>query len=132
VFEKSGDRVEVDQQAQADAEIRNAVEGRFGQGKRRFSLGGVMAKLAHSAETAIAIIFLVMTLERYIQSMTLFFGAILATVVWPSRATRGEPAGATQVRGWLLSIHSHPAALLHRYLDRSNRSLFQQALPRSS
>jgi hypothetical protein len=44
-----------------------------------------MAKLAHSAETAIAIIFLVTTLERYIQSMTLFFGAILATVVWPSR-----------------------------------------------
>jgi hypothetical protein len=49
---------EVDRQAQADDKIRNAVEGKFGQGKRRFSPGHVMANLAHSAETAIAITFL--------------------------------------------------------------------------
>lgn len=79
---KAGAKAEVDWQAQADAKIRNAVEGKFGQGKRRFSLGRVMAKLAHSAETAIAITFLVMNLERYLQVLMLFFVAFFATVVW--------------------------------------------------
>ncbi|WP_228052292.1 IS5 family transposase [Nodosilinea sp. LEGE 07298] len=78
---KAGAKAEVDRQAQADAKICNAVEGKFGQGKRRFSLGRVMAKVARSAETAIAITFLVMNLERCLQAMTLFFVLILATVV---------------------------------------------------
>ncbi|PZO44760.1 MAG: hypothetical protein DCF21_21090 [Leptolyngbya sp.] len=51
---KAGANAEVDRQAQTDAKIRNAAEGKFGQGKRRCSLGRVMAKLAHSTETAIA------------------------------------------------------------------------------
>jgi transposase, IS5 family len=51
-------------QAQADACVRNQVEGKFGQGKRRFSLAKVMAKLSETAETSIAITFLVMNLER--------------------------------------------------------------------
>lgn len=40
--------------------IRNCIEGKFGQAKRRFSLNRVMAKLSHTSETAIAITFLVM------------------------------------------------------------------------
>jgi transposase, IS5 family len=51
-------------QAQADACVRHQIEGKFGQGKRRFSLARVMAKLAPTAETSIAITFLVMNLER--------------------------------------------------------------------
>lgn len=82
---KAGAKSEIDRQAQADAKIRNAVEGKFGQGKRRFSLARVMAKLASSAETAIAITFLVMNLERYLQALRLFFVAILAAVGWPRR-----------------------------------------------
>jgi transposase, IS5 family len=46
--------------------IRNCIEGKFGQGKRRFSLGRVMAKLPHTSETAIAITFLVMNLSTYL------------------------------------------------------------------
>lgn len=52
------------QQAQADERIRVEIEGKFGQAKRRFGLARVMAKLAETAETVIAITFLVMNLER--------------------------------------------------------------------
>ncbi|WP_231516864.1 transposase, partial [Planktothrix paucivesiculata] len=41
----------------------NSIEGKFGQGKRRFSLNRIMNKLAHTSETAIAITFLVMNLS---------------------------------------------------------------------
>jgi transposase, IS5 family len=60
-------------QAQADARVRNQVEGKFGQGKRRFSLARVMAKLAPTAETNIAITFLVMNLERRLRPFILLF-----------------------------------------------------------
>lgn len=51
------------QQAQADEAIRNRVEGKFGQGKRRFGLGRVMAKLANTSAAQISLSFLVMNLE---------------------------------------------------------------------
>ena len=50
------------QEARSDERVRNAIEGKFGQGKRRFSLGRVMAKLAETSETVIAMNFLVMNL----------------------------------------------------------------------
>ena len=46
--------------------IRNCIEGKFGQAKRRFSLNRVMAKLPHTSETAIAITFLVMNLSTHL------------------------------------------------------------------
>ncbi len=53
-------------QAQDDERIRNSIEGKFGQAKRRFSLGRVMAKLSHTSQTAIAITFLVMNLSAHL------------------------------------------------------------------
>ena len=53
-------------QALEDERIRNSIEGKFGQGKRRFSLGRVMAKLSHTTLTAIAMTFLVMNLSIYL------------------------------------------------------------------
>ena len=50
-------------QALEDEKIRSSIEGKFGQGKRRFSLNRIMNKLAHTSETAIAITFLVMNLS---------------------------------------------------------------------
>ena len=47
----------------ADEAIRNTVEGKFGQGKRRFGLGRVMAKLASTSAAQISLTFLVMNLE---------------------------------------------------------------------
>ncbi|MEG3927724.1 IS5 family transposase [Microcoleus sp. D3_18a_C4] len=52
-------------QALEDERIRNAIEGKFGQGKRRFGLNRVMAKLDNTSETVIAITFLVMNLSTW-------------------------------------------------------------------
>ena len=49
-------------QAKKDERIRQAIEGKFGQGKRRFGLNLVMTKLDNTSGTAIAITFLVMNL----------------------------------------------------------------------
>ena len=51
---------------------RIAIEGKFGQGKRRFSLARIMAKLAKTSEATIGISFIVMNLER-ILSLLLYF-----------------------------------------------------------
>src|SRR4028118_469377 len=53
-------------QARLDERIRNSIEGKFGQAKRRFSLARVMTKLSHTSETAIAISFLVMNLSTWL------------------------------------------------------------------
>jgi hypothetical protein len=60
-------------QALKDEEVRNSIEGKFGQGKRRFSLDRVMAKLTNTSETAIAITFLVMNLSTALTKLTLSF-----------------------------------------------------------
>jgi hypothetical protein len=52
-------------QALEDERIRNAIEGKFGQGKRRFGLNRVMAKLDNTCGTVIAISFLVMNLATW-------------------------------------------------------------------
>ena len=53
-------------QANESERIRNSIEGKFGQGKRRFSLNRIMAKLSHSCETAIAITFLGINLSTWL------------------------------------------------------------------
>lgn len=45
---------------------RIPIEGKFGQAKRRFSLGRVMAKLKSTSESAIALTFLVINLEKWL------------------------------------------------------------------
>lgn len=62
-------------QALEDERIRNAIEGKFGISKRRFSLNRVMAKLPHTSETAIAITFLVMNLSTLLRQFFVFFCA---------------------------------------------------------
>lgn len=57
------------QQAAEDEKIRSSIEGKFGQGKRRFSLNRVMTKLSHTSKTAIAITFLVMNLSTYLSRL---------------------------------------------------------------
>ena len=54
-------------QANNDERIRNAIEGKFGQAKRRFSLNRIMAKLRNTSETAIAITFLVINLSALLR-----------------------------------------------------------------
>ncbi|WP_139170832.1 transposase, partial [Paenibacillus naphthalenovorans] len=50
---------------------RNAIEGKFGEGKRKLGLGRICTRNAHTSLTVIAIQFLVMNLERRLR--VLFF-----------------------------------------------------------
>ena len=60
------------QQQRQDELDRIPIEGKFGQGKRRFSLGRVMAKLSGTSVTAIAVTFIVMNLEKWLQKLLLW------------------------------------------------------------
>ena len=59
----------------ADNSVRNAIEGKFGQCKRRLGLGRVMARRKDSSETVIAITILTVNLIRWEQEVAriLFF-----------------------------------------------------------
>lgn len=62
------------QQAREDEVIRNIIEGKFGIGKRRFTLNKIMSKLPSTSATTIAIIFLVMNLSTLLREfLCLFF-----------------------------------------------------------
>ena len=52
---------------------RIPIEGKFGQAKRRFGLSRIMCKLAQTSETAIAMTFLVMNLERWLKVFLFVF-----------------------------------------------------------
>lgn len=60
-------------QAQLDEKIRNSIEGKFGQAKRRYSLNRVMAKLSETSETSISITFLVVNLSTLLRQVLLPF-----------------------------------------------------------
>jgi IS5 family transposase len=58
-------------QAAMDEGVRNQVEGKFGEGKRRFGLNHVMTKLAETSCTQISLTFLVMNLEEALRRFRL-------------------------------------------------------------
>lgn len=70
--------IEEKRQAIADEGIRNHVESKFGQGKRRFGLGRIMAKLMNTSGAQISLSFLVMNIEealkRFFLSIFLWCG----------------------------------------------------------
>lgn len=80
---------------------RIAVEGKFGQGKRRFSLGRIMTKLAQTSEVSIMVAFIVMNLEKILTGVLYFL-----FFVW-----RQLSAGLSQVD---LRIVNHRPANIKR------------------
>lgn len=65
VSEATAEQVKQDKhQGREDATARMAVEGKVGQGQRRFGVGRLMAKLALTSEVRIQVSFLVMNLEH--------------------------------------------------------------------
>jgi hypothetical protein len=56
-----------------DASERNAIEGKFGEGKRRYGLARIMARLKETAESVIFLQFLVMNLERRLRVILFIF-----------------------------------------------------------
>jgi hypothetical protein len=51
-------------QDQADASRRNAIEGKFGEGKTKYGLDCIMARLKDSSETVIGMVIFCMNLSR--------------------------------------------------------------------
>ena len=60
-----------------DLRQRNAVEGKIGQGKRRFGLGLIREKLAITQGSMIALNVLVMNLEKLLELLFVRFTALL-------------------------------------------------------
>jgi hypothetical protein len=44
--------------------LRNPIEGKFGEGKRRYGMARIMARLTETSETTIGVLVLVMNLEK--------------------------------------------------------------------
>jgi IS5 family transposase len=61
---KDGQTIEQRQITKLDAGERNAIEGKFGEGKRKYGLGRIRARLAQTSESVITLQLLVMNLER--------------------------------------------------------------------
>lgn len=68
-----------------DARERNAVEGKFGEGKRKYGLARIAAKLQETAESMIAMQFLVMNLEH---KLRVLFVQILNWLFWKGNALK--------------------------------------------
>ncbi len=60
-----------------DQRQRNAVEGKIGQGKRRFGLGLIREKLAVTQGSTIALNVLVMNIEKLLELLFVLFTALL-------------------------------------------------------
>jgi len=64
-------------QERKDASARNAVEGKFGEGKTKYGLDCIMARLQATSETVISMIFLCMNISRRLRVLLLFFPYML-------------------------------------------------------
>ena len=88
------------QQFRQDEIDRIAIEGKFGQGKRRFSLARVMAKLAGTSETVIMVAFMVMNLEKILSSGLYFLLRIWQKLL----AAHQECCNYAQASHWMRKI----------------------------
>ena len=92
-------------QQRQDEIDRIAVEGKFGQGKRRFTLARIMAKLAETSEAVIMVSFIVMNLEKILSSILLFLrGSYIDAYQLFKAAIRG---GHKEIRKHLGIVLSH-------------------------
>jgi transposase, IS5 family len=74
---KNGTSSEEKQTFNRDTGERNAIEGKFGEGKRKYGLGCIRAHLAKTSESVITLQLLVMNLERRLRVLfCLIFAAL--------------------------------------------------------
>jgi hypothetical protein len=65
------DRKRLAKQAYEDEKLRIPVEGRFGNGKRKYGLDRIKTKLRNTSETVISVTVLVMNLEKILRDFLL-------------------------------------------------------------
>ncbi|MEG4825611.1 transposase, partial [Microcoleus sp. F8-D3] len=73
-------------QTKEDERVRQAIEGKFGQAKRRFNLDRVMTKLDNTSQTTIAITFLVMNLVAGFKRLLWLFLCQFSSITTGERA----------------------------------------------
>jgi hypothetical protein len=78
-------------QRQKEARIRNRIEGAFGDGKRRFGLGMVMAKLRETSESWIAMVIFVMNIAHWLRDIILSVFKMLQNWYWRVLFTSYSP-----------------------------------------
>lgn len=71
---------ELQKQAREDEIIRNRIEGKFGEGKRRYGLNRIMTKLPQTSATVIAMSFLVMNLSYLYRQVLLLFLCLFSEI----------------------------------------------------
>lgn len=74
---KNGPTSEERQVVKQDTGERNAIEGKFGEGKRKYGLGCIRARLAKTSESVITLQLLVMNLERRLRVLFCLIFALL-------------------------------------------------------
>ncbi len=87
-------------QLREDERYRNAIEGKFGQAKRRFCLGRIMAKLSDTAESSIAITFLVMNLEQLLKQLLMLFFSLMSHSSFYWGLVLGFPSHKVLLKGY--------------------------------
>jgi hypothetical protein len=65
-----------------DQRQRNAVEGKIGQGKRRFGLGLIREKMPVTQGSTIALNVLVMNLEKLLELLFVLISALLRILLF--------------------------------------------------
>jgi len=83
-----------------DERDRNPVEGKFGQGKQRFSLALIMTKLAHTSEVAIVMAFIVMNLEKILGGIISFLFFAWRWLLAGHYSTSEAAVWTTNTRTW--------------------------------
>jgi hypothetical protein len=73
---------EVLKETRLDELIRIAIEGKFGNGKRRYGWARIMAKLKNTSETAIGVTVLVMNMEKIVRDLLLLIFSLLQKLVY--------------------------------------------------
>ena len=82
---KETDKALLKQQSQ-DARDRSPVEGKFGEGKAKYGLGRVMARIKESCETVISMAFLCMNINRRLRILLSFFRLLqFFDIYWANR-----------------------------------------------
>lgn len=69
------------QMERQDSAERNAIEGKFGEGKRRYGLGRIRARLENTSLTVISLQMLVMNLERWLRVLFVLFWSLLESLL---------------------------------------------------
>jgi hypothetical protein len=63
-----------------EARLRNGIEGKFGEGKRKYDLGIVKAKTLATSESWIAAVFFAMNIAHWLRAC--FFASIFRRLIW--------------------------------------------------